>query len=178
MNNLELQRKTLKELYDKAIGKYSISLARYQYFSKEDCDELDCFFERTNEMVIENLELSFERTLEKRNNKEDYRNIQLLTPVIVTKKLSQEKIKYLLSLYINKLLELDIYSLGLTSVNISKRWEKGRNIPDEIIYGEDKDICKSNNLYVLQTEFSIIKSYEERKIQKEQNKKYIRMIEE
>lgn len=178
MNNLEIQRETLKELYDKTMGKYEMALIRDFECGNEKCNSLDNFFENTYESVITTLFANYHKMLIKRNSTNEFKKIQISTPLIVIGNLSKEERQYLLSLYINKLIELDMDSLGLTSVNILKKWQSKDHIPDEIIYGEDKNIYKSGNLYVLETEFSLMKSFAQREVQKNHGKKYVRMIEE
>ena len=107
----------------------------------------------------------------KRNSTNEFKNILLSTPVIVIENLSNEERKYLLSLYINKLIELDMDDLGLTSINILKKWQSKDHINDEIVFSKDKEIYKSGNLYILETEFSIIKYFSKIEHQKNLIKK-------
>ncbi len=118
MNNLELQRKNLKAIYDKTIEKYEIALIRDFECDYDKCNMLDLFFESTHENVITDLFANYRKMLIKRNSTNEFKNILLSTPVIVIENLSNEERKYLLSLYINKLIELDMDDLGLTSINI------------------------------------------------------------
>ena len=75
------------------------------------------------------------------------------------KKLSKSEKQYLLSLYIKKLVELDIDSFGLTSINLVKKWVSKENIPEEINIYRIPNIFASKNTYCLETEFSPIKSH-------------------
>lgn len=176
MNNLELQRKNLKSIYDKTIEKYETALIRDFDCDYDKCNMLDLFFESTYENVITDMFANYRKMLIKRNSANEFKNIQLSTPVIVVEKLSNEERTYLLSLYINKLIELDMDDLGLTSINILKKWQSKDHINDEIVFSKDKEIYKSGNLYVLETEFSIIKYFSKIEHQKNSAKKYEKIL--
>ena len=61
-------------------------------------------------------------------------------------------------------------NLGLTSINILKKWKRKEYISDELIFSQNKEIYKSANLYVLETEFSIMKHFSKIEHQKIYNK--------
>ena len=159
MKNLQIDRQNLKKFYDKLMDKYEIALVRDFECDYNKCEEIDSFFLNTYEDVISKLCYKYQELFNKKIIKDDFSNTTICVPIITVEKFSKSEKQYLLSLYIKKLVELDIDSFGLTSINVVKKWVSKDNIPEEINIYNNPNIFASKNTYSLETEFSLIKSY-------------------
>ena len=174
MNNLQLDCEHLKKLYNKLMDKYEIALVRDFECDYNKCEEIDNFFLSTYESVISKLCYKYQDFFNKKITKDDFSNTTICVPVVTVENFSKSEKQYLLSLYIKKLVELDIDSFGLTSINLVKKWVSKDNIPEEINIYNNPNIFDSKNTYSLETEFSLIKSYalnERKSILKKSNTK-------
>ena len=69
-----------------------------------------------------------------------------------------KQVSSMLSLYIDKLVEYDFESLGLTSINIIKKYIRSRDIDENKVYDITDKYNLNNNSYSLKLGFSLIKT--------------------
>lgn len=145
----------------------------------EDTREiLKRFFDNTSEYVLMKSLSEYQEKLLKHKAKNDISKFTIEVLVISKSNMTKSARLYLLSLYIDKLVEYDFESLGLTSIDIIKKYTPCQDIDRHIVYGlldiyKDPDAC-----YKLKLSFSPLKLCIKENQHNSKMKVYGQMIEE
>ncbi len=159
MDKIEQAKISAKDMLDKVILTYQENLN-----NKFDLDEyikerLTTFFNRTSEDVLKTSLFKYQAKLLKQEEKNDIGNFNVEVLAIAKPNFTKNERLYLLSLYIDKLVEYDFESLGLTSIYIIKKYTAHKEIEENNVY----DITDRNSgpdaCYHLKLGFSPLKIY-------------------
>ena len=178
MKKIEQAKMNAKDMLDRVIP-----ICQEQINNNFDLDEytkerLTSFFNRTSETVLKLSLTKYQAKLLKQEEKNDYGNFTTQTLAITKPQFTKKERLYLLSLYINKMIEYDFESLGLTSIDIIKRYTAPCDIEKSKIYNtKDKD-NGPDSCYDLKLGFSPMKIYIKDNCHNNKIKIYHSMIEE
>ena len=118
---------------------------------------LTTFFNRTSEGTLMTSLSEYQAKLLKHKEKNDVSNFTIEVLTITKPNFTKNERLYLLSLYIDKLVEYDFESLGLTSIDIIKKYTSYRDIDENIVYGITDGYRGPDNCYKLKLGFSPMK---------------------
>lgn len=124
-------------------------------YTKEKLTEL---YNRTNEEVLRLALAKYQAKLLKQKEKNDIGNFNIEVLLITKSNFTKNERLYLLSLYINKLVEYDFESLGLTSIDIIKKYTSYSDIEEDKIYDITDRTSRTDNSFNLKLGFSLIKT--------------------
>ena len=119
---------------------------------------LTTFFNRTSEEVLKTSLFKYQTKLVKQEKNNDIGNFNVEVLAIAKSNFTKNERLYLLSLYIDKLVEYDFESLGLTSIDIIKKYTAYRDIDENMVYDTTDRYSGPDTCYKLRLGYSLIKT--------------------
>ena len=150
-------------------------------FDLDECtkEKLTEIYNRTNEEVLKAALAKYQIKLLKQKEKYEIGTLNVEIIVITKQDFTQNERFYLLSLYIDKLVEYDFESLGLTSVEIIKKQHTSyQDIDKNKIYNTTNRFSTVDNTYSLKLGFSPVKICIKENQHNSKMKVYEQMIDE
>ena len=144
MDRVEQAKIIAKYMLDRVIPIYKENLHNDFNLDNETKEKLTKIYNRTNEEVLKTVL--------------DIGNFNIEVPVISKIDFTKSERLYLLSLYIDKLIAYDFESLGLTSIDIIKKYIRSRDIDENKVYDIIDKYELNNDSYSLKLSFSLIKT--------------------
>ena len=179
MNKIEQAKTNFKEMLDRVLPIYKDQLKNNFDLDDDVKEKLTELYNRTNEDVLKLALAKYQAKLLKQEEKHDIGNLNVDVIVITKPNFTKNERLYLLSLYINKLVEYDFESLGLTSIDIIKKQHVFyRDIDDNKVYDTTDKYSTVDNTYSLKLGFSLMKTCIKDNQSTNKMKVYRRMIEE
>lgn len=158
MNKIEQAKTNFKEMLDRVLPIYKDQLKNNFDLDDDVKEKLTELYNRTNEDVLKLALAKYQAKLLKQEENSDIGNFSIEVPVISKTNFTKSERLYLLSLYIDKLIEYDFESLGLTSIDIIKKYIRSRDIEENKVYDITDKYNLNNNTYSLKVSFSLIKT--------------------
>ena len=141
-------------------------------------ESLKSFFDNTSEYVLMKSLSEYQEKLLKHKEKNNISNFTIEVLAISKYNMTKSARLYLLSLYIDKLVEYDFESLGLTSIDIIKKYTAYQDIDEHIVYGMLDIFREPDGCYKLKLGFSPLKLCIKENQHNSKMKVYGQMIEE
>ena len=159
MDKIEQAKIIAKYTLDRVIPTYQESLNNNFDLDDKTKERLTELYNRTYEEVLKSTLAKYQVKLLKQEENSDIGNFSVEVPVISKTNFTKSERLYLLSLYIDKLVEYDFESLGLTSIDIIKKQHTSYQDIDEkkVCDITDRNIIVDNT-YSLKLGFSLIKT--------------------
>ena len=157
MDKIEQAKISAKDMFEKVKPTHQESLNNNFDLDEYARGRLTTFFNRTSEEVLMTSLSEYQEKLPKHKEKNDARNFTIEVLAITKPNFTKNERLYLLSLYIDKLVEYDFESLGLTSIDIIKKYTSYRDIDENIVYGITDGYRGPDNCYKLKLGFSPMK---------------------
>ena len=158
MDRVEQAKIIAKYMLDRVIPIYKENLNNDFNLDNETKEKLTKIYNRTNEEVLKTVLAKYQAKLLKQEENSDIGNFNIEVPVISKIDFTKSERLYLLSLYIDKLIEYDFESLGLTSIDIIKKYIRSRDIDENKVYDIIDKYELNNDSYSLKLSFSLIKT--------------------
>lgn len=158
MDRVEQAKIIAKYMLDRVIPIYKENLHNDFNLDNETKEKLTKIYNRTNEEVLKTVLAKYQAKLLKQEENSDIGNFNIEVPVISKIDFTKSERLYLLSLYIDKLIEYDFESLGLTSIDIIKKYIRSRDIDENKVYDITDKYDLNNDSYSLKLSFSLIKT--------------------
>ena len=158
MDRIEQEKIIAKYMLDRVVPIYQESLNNNFDLDDKTKEKLTKIYNRTNEEVLKTVLAKYQAKLLKQEENSDIGNFNIEVPVISKIDFTKSERLYLLSLYINKLIEYDFESLGLTSIDIIKKYIRSRDIDENKVYDITDKYDLNNDSYSLKLSFSLIKT--------------------
>ncbi len=157
MDKIEQSKMSAKDMFEEVKPTYQESLNNNFDLDEYTKEKLTDFYNRTNEEVLKLALAEYQAKLLKQEEKYDIGNFNVEVLAITKTNFTKNEKLYLLSLYINKLVEYDFESLGLTSIDIIKKRTGYHKIKTNTIY-DIKEANRPDACYNLKLGFSLIKT--------------------
>ncbi len=157
MDKIEQAKMIAKDIFEEVKPTYQEDFKNNFDLDEYTKERLTDFYNRTNEEVLKLALAKYQAKLLKQEEKHDIGNFNVEVPIITKSQFAKIERLYLLSLYINKLVEYDFESLGLTSIDIIKKYIAYRDIDENKIYDTTDRNSRSDNSYSLKLSFSLLK---------------------
>ena len=157
MNKIEQAKMNAKDMFEEVKPTYQENLDNTFDLDEYTKERLTTFFNRTSEEVLKTSLFKYQAKLVKQEKNNDIGNFNVEVPIITKPQFAKTERLYLLSLYIDKLVEYDFESLGLTSIDIIKKYISYRDIDENKVYDTTDRNSRSDNSYSLKLSFSLLK---------------------
>ena len=157
MDKIEQAKMNAMDIFKEVKPTYQESLNNSFELDEYTKERLKTFFNRTCEDVLKTSLFKYQAKLVKQEEKNDIGNFNIEVPIITKPQFTKNERLYLLSLYIDKLVEYDFESLGLTSIDIIKKYISYRDIDENKVYDITDRNSHSDNSYSLKLGFSLMK---------------------
>lgn len=157
MNKIEQAKMNAKDMFEEVKPTYQENLDNTFDLDEYTKERLTTFFNRTSEEVLKTSLFKYQAKLVKQEKNNDIGNFNVEVLAIAKSNFTKNERLYLLSLYINKLVEYDFESLGLTSIDIIKKYISYRDIDENKVYDTTDRNSRSDNSYSLKLSFSLLK---------------------
>lgn len=158
MDRIEQEKIIAKYMLDRVVPIYQESLNNNFDLDDKTKERLTELYNRTYDEVLKSTLAKYQAKLLKQEENSDIGNFSIEVPVISKTNFTKSERLYLLSLYIDKLIEYDFESLGLTSIDIIKKYIRSRDIEENKVYDITDKYNLNNNTYSLKVSFSLIKT--------------------
>ena len=158
LNKIEQAKTNVKERLDRVLPIYKDQLKNNFDLDDDVKEKLTELYNRTNEDVLKLALAKYQAKLLKQEEKHDIGNSNIEVIVITKPNFTKNERLYLLSLYINKLVEYDFESLGLTSIDIIKKYTAYRDIDENMVYDTTDRYSGPDTCYKLRLDYSLIKT--------------------
>ena len=158
MKKIEQAKISAKDTFEEVKPTYQESLNNSFDLDEYTKERLTTFFNRTSEEVLKTSLFKYQTKLLKQGEKYDIGNFNVEVPIITKSQFAKNERLYLLSLYIDKLVEYEFESLGLTSIDIIKKYIAYRDVDENKVYDTTDRNSRSDNSYSLKLGFSLIKT--------------------
>lgn len=132
MDKIEQAKMSAKETFEEVKPTYQASLNDNFDLDQYTRGRLKHFFNETSEYVLMKALSEYQARLLKQKEKNDISNFTIEVLAISKSNMAKSARSYLLSLYIDKLVEYDFENLGLTSIVIIKKYTAYQNIDDKL----------------------------------------------
>lgn len=178
MDKIEQAKMNAMDIFKEVKPTYQKNLDNTFDLDEYTKERLTTFFNRTSEEVLKTSLFKYQTKLVKQEKNNDIGNFNVEVPIITKPEFAKNERLYLLSLYIDKLVEYDFESLGLTSIDIIKKYISYRDIDENKVYDTTDRNSRSDNSYSLKLGFSLIKTCIKENHHNSKMKVYSGMIEE
>ena len=158
MDKIQQTKMNAKDMFEEVKPTYQASLNDNFDLDEYTKERLTTFFNRTSEEVLKTSLCKYQAKLLKQEEKNDIGNFNVEVLAIAKSNFTKNERLYLLSLYINKLVEYDFESLGLTSIDIIKKYTAYRDIDENMVYDTTDRYSGPDTCYKLRLGYSLIKT--------------------
>ena len=158
MNKIEQAKMNAKDMFEEVKPTYQENLDNTFDLDEYTKERLTTFFNRTSEEVLKTSLFKYQAKLVKQEKNNDIGNFNVEVLAIAKSNFTKNERLYLLSLYINKLVEYDFESLGLTSIDIIKKYTAYRDIDENMVYDTTDRYSGPDTCYKLRLDYSLIKT--------------------
>lgn len=158
MNKIEQAKMNAKDMFEEVKPTYQENLDNTFDLDEYTKERLTTFFNRTSEEVLKTSLFKYQTKLVKQEKNNDIGNFNVEVLAIAKSNFTKNERLYLLSLYIDKLVEYDFESLGLTSIDIIKKYTAYRDIDENMVYDTTDRYSGPDTCYKLRLGYSLIKT--------------------